>query len=39
MDRLNETEAVNEDNAISAARAVFAAFRKAAELELEMRVS
>lgn len=39
MDKLNETEAVNEENAISAARAVFAAFRTAAELELEMRVS
>lgn len=39
MDRLNETEAVDEESAMEAARAVFKAFRQAAELELEMRVS
>lgn len=39
MDKLAETQASNEDQAIAAARSVFAAFRSAAELELEMRVS
>jgi heme oxygenase (biliverdin-IX-beta and delta-forming) len=39
MDRLDENSAVDQSRAIAAARTVFAAFRAAAELELEILVT
>lgn len=39
MDRLDTRDAIDQESAISAARSVFAAFRTAAELELEILVT